>query len=324
MVKPHLLLGRYRRRDIVFLPAYARDEHVPDRYFGRRRRALRGRSLGVRDRRDQPGTTGPARRPPAASPARTGASPDSASPRRHATHSAARQPSPQPSPWNRCSTTDVRGCHPSIGWPALRTCSATYFAGGVQLAFSAPAAPMFGTFDLPLAGGTRRLKVGENNSALVQDRIELLYNHYHNALNEDASGFVGDPAQRIAVGRPLHARHGKGLGHGLLVGRVAHAFGGRNELHDRRRGHRRRGRRQPGGHSETDRVPVRLHGGVGWPGHRHAHRQRRARTRVCHRFHGPQPGGLPRSVRRLSATADRSFLLSGLRRSRRPDQRESH
>ena len=70
------------------------------------------------------------------------------------------------------------------------------FAGGVQLAFSAPLAPISGTFDLPLAGGTRRLKVGENNSALVQDRVNLLYNHYHNAMNEDARDFVGDPAQR--------------------------------------------------------------------------------------------------------------------------------
>jgi hypothetical protein len=58
-----------------------------------------------------------------------------------------------------------------------------FFAGGMQLAVSTPAAPTAGTFDLPLAGGTQRLKVSENNSALVQDRFELLYNHHQNALD---------------------------------------------------------------------------------------------------------------------------------------------
>jgi hypothetical protein len=70
------------------------------------------------------------------------------------------------------------------------------FPGGSQLSFAAPTAFVSGTFDLPLAGATRRLKVGENNGALTQDRINFVYNHYHNALNEEASAFVGDPTQR--------------------------------------------------------------------------------------------------------------------------------
>lgn len=36
--------------------------------------------------------------------------------------------------------------------------------------------------DLPLAGGSRRVKVAENNKALTDDRVYLLYNHFHNAL----------------------------------------------------------------------------------------------------------------------------------------------
>lgn len=70
------------------------------------------------------------------------------------------------------------------------------FAGGIQLAVATPAVPTAGTFDLPLAGGMQRLKVSEDNSALVQDRVVFLYNHYHDALDEDASGFAGNPVPR--------------------------------------------------------------------------------------------------------------------------------
>jgi hypothetical protein len=36
--------------------------------------------------------------------------------------------------------------------------------------------------DVPLAAACRRVKVAENNKPLPQDRIYLLYNHFHNAL----------------------------------------------------------------------------------------------------------------------------------------------
>jgi len=36
--------------------------------------------------------------------------------------------------------------------------------------------------DLPLAGGSRRVKIGENNHVLPMDRMVLAHNHFHNAL----------------------------------------------------------------------------------------------------------------------------------------------
>lgn len=42
-----------------------------------------------------------------------------------------------------------------------------------------------GSVDLQLAGGTRRTKIIENNNTLPQDRVYLLYNHFHNALVTD-------------------------------------------------------------------------------------------------------------------------------------------
>ncbi|MCA9072459.1 MAG: hypothetical protein KDA84_26225, partial [Planctomycetaceae bacterium] len=42
-----------------------------------------------------------------------------------------------------------------------------------------------GSVDLQLAGGTRQTKIIENNHTLPQDRVYLLYNHFHNALITD-------------------------------------------------------------------------------------------------------------------------------------------
>jgi hypothetical protein len=39
-----------------------------------------------------------------------------------------------------------------------------------------------GSFTLPAAGGSRRVKISENNKALPDDRIYFMYNHFHNAL----------------------------------------------------------------------------------------------------------------------------------------------
>ena len=39
--------------------------------------------------------------------------------------------------------------------------------------------------DLPLAAACRRVKVAENNSALPQDRVYFLYNHFHNSLQTE-------------------------------------------------------------------------------------------------------------------------------------------
>jgi hypothetical protein len=39
-----------------------------------------------------------------------------------------------------------------------------------------------GAFDIPGAGGSRRVKIGENNSPIPQDRFFFMYNHFHNVL----------------------------------------------------------------------------------------------------------------------------------------------
>jgi hypothetical protein len=39
-----------------------------------------------------------------------------------------------------------------------------------------------GGFDLPAAGGSRRVKIGENNVSLPTDRIFFMYNHFHNVF----------------------------------------------------------------------------------------------------------------------------------------------
>jgi len=55
---------------------------------------------------------------------------------------------------------------------------------------------------LPLAGGCRRVKVGENNQPLTQDRVYFLYNHFHHALEADATGMLYDPRwQSFSVDR---------------------------------------------------------------------------------------------------------------------------
>ena len=38
-------------------------------------------------------------------------------------------------------------------------------------------------FDMPTAGGSRRIKISDNNHALPTDRVFFMYNHFHNALN---------------------------------------------------------------------------------------------------------------------------------------------
>ena len=52
------------------------------------------------------------------------------------------------------------------------------------------------TADIPLAGGSRRMKVAENNKALPQDRVFFLYNHFHKALEADNSSFFFEPNRR--------------------------------------------------------------------------------------------------------------------------------
>lgn len=56
-----------------------------------------------------------------------------------------------------------------------------------------------GSVDLQLAGGTRRTRIIENNHSLPQDRVFLLYNHFHNALVTDEFLLPTRDANNIAT-----------------------------------------------------------------------------------------------------------------------------
>jgi hypothetical protein len=74
------------------------------------------------------------------------------------------------------------------------------FTGGPQLVFA----------DVPTAGGSRRVKIGENNKPYTDDRVYFMYNHFHNALQvrgpvvdfetQQITGFAG-PARQFPVDR---------------------------------------------------------------------------------------------------------------------------
>ena len=47
--------------------------------------------------------------------------------------------------------------------------------------------------DLPLAGGSRRVKIAEHNKAVPTDRIYFLYHHFHNAIDVTRFPAAGTP-----------------------------------------------------------------------------------------------------------------------------------
>ena len=65
-----------------------------------------------------------------------------------------------------------------------------FFAGGVA---TVPTADNFVDLDLPIAGGSRRVKIAENNKALPVNRVFFVYNHFHNALDVRRSTTRGGP-----------------------------------------------------------------------------------------------------------------------------------
>ena len=59
----------------------------------------------------------------------------------------------------------------------------------------------FGQSDIPLAGGARRMKIGEQNRALPQDRVYFSYNHFRNAIDsQTTSGSSSASANRYTFG----------------------------------------------------------------------------------------------------------------------------
>ncbi len=57
-----------------------------------------------------------------------------------------------------------------------------------------------GGFDIPSAGGSRRVKIGENNKALPSDRVFFMYNHFENALAIQETPIVPPGATLINQG----------------------------------------------------------------------------------------------------------------------------
>jgi len=51
----------------------------------------------------------------------------------------------------------------------------------------------FGSFDVPGAGGSRRVKIAENDSPLPQDRVFFMYNHFHNVYEFQENQFLPGP-----------------------------------------------------------------------------------------------------------------------------------
>jgi hypothetical protein len=65
-----------------------------------------------------------------------------------------------------------------------------YFPGGAILA---PAGDGLLVADVPLAGGSRRLKVAEHNKAYPVDRVFFHYHHFHNALTVERLARIEGP-----------------------------------------------------------------------------------------------------------------------------------
>lgn len=55
--------------------------------------------------------------------------------------------------------------------------------------------------DVPLAAGTRRTLIGENNKALPVDRVYFNYNHFHNAHDSKAATFTFIPITVVEASR---------------------------------------------------------------------------------------------------------------------------
>ncbi len=75
------------------------------------------------------------------------------------------------------------------------------FLRGGTIQFSNVGPPFTNRSTVPLAGGNRGTKVGENNKAIPTNRIYCLYNHFHNAIDTSVSG--GVPGGPLTVNGPV-------------------------------------------------------------------------------------------------------------------------
>ena len=69
-----------------------------------------------------------------------------------------------------------------------------FLSGGVA---TVPMDTEFADLDLPIAGGSRRVKIAENNKALPVNRVFFVYNHFNNALDVRRSTTRGGPTTSL-------------------------------------------------------------------------------------------------------------------------------
>jgi hypothetical protein len=62
--------------------------------------------------------------------------------------------------------------------------------------------PTAGSFSIPSAGGSRRVKIAENNKAMPTDRLIFSYNHFENALQFTETPLL-NPAARVTQTLPI-------------------------------------------------------------------------------------------------------------------------
>jgi len=69
--------------------------------------------------------------------------------------------------------------------------------------FVSPQGVARGAFSVPGAGGSRRVKIGENNSPIPTDRAFFMYNHFHNAYQFQEINFTSFPPTLIQRQNPI-------------------------------------------------------------------------------------------------------------------------
>ena len=82
-----------------------------------------------------------------------------------------------------------------------------FFMSGGNLNFArnnngVPGEQSFGSFTVPGAGGSRRVKIAENNKAMPTDRLIFSYNHFENAL-QFSSNTLGNPGAAVRQTSPI-------------------------------------------------------------------------------------------------------------------------
>ncbi|WP_254508390.1 hypothetical protein [Anatilimnocola floriformis] len=81
-----------------------------------------------------------------------------------------------------------------------------FFMSGGNLNFGraqgVPGAETFGSFTVPSAGGSRRVKIAENNKAMPSDRLIFSYSHFENALQYTETP-LANPAAGVTRSVPI-------------------------------------------------------------------------------------------------------------------------